>query len=73
MVLSLDSSKALVTGAVVVVLYLFTTRLIRYKRLSHIPGPPTTGWSSFWLVWRQAGDNIPEHFGKAIGKYGECP
>lgn len=71
MVLNLDSSKALAIGAAVVILYLFITRLIRYNRLSHIRGPPSTGWSSFWLVWRQAGDNIPEHFGKAIDKYGE--
>ncbi|KAK3391649.1 cytochrome P450 family protein [Sordaria brevicollis] len=69
-VLNFDSTKALATGAVAVVLYLFITKLIRYKRLSHIPGPVTTGWSSFWLVWRQASDNIPGNFERAIKKYG---
>ena len=41
--------------AVVVAILVLRTCIFRYRRYlqyKHIPGPPTTGWSALWLLYK---------------------
>ncbi len=40
------------TVAVLLMLQTFVFRSRRYLQYSHIPGPPTTGWSAWWLLYK---------------------
>ncbi|KAK0610346.1 cytochrome P450 family protein [Bombardia bombarda] len=68
---------ALLTGAalfgslVSLVIYLIATRYLRWKRLSHIPGPPLAGWSKLlWMAPRQIGGGMCNDLHAVCGKYG---
>jgi len=61
---------ALGTVAVLLVLQTLVYRIKRYSALSHIPGPPTTGWSRLWLVRGNLAGNLHKVFLQANLKYG---
>ncbi|KAM7192309.1 cytochrome P450 family protein [Naviculisporaceae sp. PSN 640] len=51
-------------------LYIVTTSIRTYSRLHHIPGPPGTGWSIWWLAKHQAGGTLCCDLEEVADKYG---
>lgn len=59
------------TALAFVAIPLFAASLVRrYLRLSHIKGPPTSGWSVLWLARIQFGGTLCNDLIDAVNKYG---
>jgi hypothetical protein len=66
-------SVTLATIVIFLVLRTFFFRFRRFLRYSHIPGPPTTGWSALWLLYKSLGGEAHKVFWETNEKYGMSP
>ncbi|KZL86693.1 cytochrome p450 family protein [Colletotrichum incanum] len=65
-----SSISLLATAGACLVLYITVSRLSRWRRLNHIPGPPGAGWSRLWLLVHLASGKLPNKFQEICRKYG---
>jgi hypothetical protein len=70
------SAALALTGVASLLIYYITTRLQRYLRLKHIPGPALASWSNIWLwkvlnsgSWRQEAIKLDQKYGPVV-RYG---
>ncbi|KAK3900014.1 cytochrome P450 [Staphylotrichum tortipilum] len=45
-------------------------RIVRWRRLRHVPGPPLAGWTSLWLTRAYMTHGWAEHYTQLAAKYG---
>lgn len=58
-----------VAGAALLLLYILDTIRV-YRRLAHIPGPPTAGFSRLWLLRAHTSGRLHEDMYNVLCKYG---
>ncbi|KAK0724949.1 cytochrome P450 family protein [Lasiosphaeris hirsuta] len=59
-----------VAGAAALVLYFFSSRVLAWRRLRHIPGPASGGWSKFWMARHQVSGKMCLTLEAVCDKYG---
>jgi len=53
-----------------VVVYAVISRFLAWRRLCHVPGPTSAGWSRSWLVKHQLAGKLPKDVADLCEKYG---
>jgi cytochrome P450 len=63
-------TAAITTSLAVLFSWLLLSTIQQYYRLSHIPGPPGTGWSKWWLIGRITSGRTHLDYYEVCEKYG---
>jgi hypothetical protein len=58
------------TVVVLVVAVITIQKILTFRKLRHIPGPPLAGFTRLWLLWHSFGGQIEIVLGDASRKYG---
>jgi hypothetical protein len=66
----LTSTSAIISVVGILLITNVLHRLLRWRRLRHVPGPPLAGWTSLWLTGRYLNSEILNDISGLTAKYG---